>query len=108
MLFPKTSSQFFDYNENFSYLLYLFLIFILFVKHPLCNTVHYSGSYNCVNCSFLSYIVYFDNNLDAEGNYTLIALDSRPTIGLYPIAYFVGKEQTTNLPVSEVFFKFSF
>ncbi|XP_020284969.1 guanylate cyclase 32E isoform X2 [Pseudomyrmex gracilis] len=48
--------------------------------------------------SAMGYIVYFDNNLDAEGNYTLIALDSRPTIGLYPIAYFVGKEQTTNLP----------
>lgn len=44
-----------------------------------------------------------DENGDAEGNYTLIALDERPTrgYGLYPIAHFVGKEQGTNLPVSE-------
>lgn len=47
-------------------------------------------------------MVYMDENGDAEGNYTLIALDDRPTkgYGLYPIAYFVGKEQSTNLPVS--------
>ncbi|XP_011145363.1 guanylate cyclase 32E [Harpegnathos saltator] len=46
------------------------------------------------------YMVYMDENGDAEGNYTLIALDDRPTrgCGLYPIAYFVGKEQGTNLP----------
>lgn len=47
------------------------------------------------------YMVYMDENGDAEGNYTLIALDNRPTKGhgLYPIAYFVGKENGTNLPV---------
>ncbi|XP_071577574.1 guanylate cyclase 32E [Temnothorax nylanderi] len=41
-----------------------------------------------------------DQNGDAEGNYTLIALDRRPTkgFGLYPIGNFVGKEQKTNLP----------
>ncbi|KAK1134116.1 hypothetical protein K0M31_011898 [Melipona bicolor] len=48
------------------------------------------------------YMVYMDENGDAEGNYTLIALDNRPTKGhgLYPIAYFVGKENGTNLPVT--------
>lgn len=47
-----------------------------------------------------------DENGDAEGNYTLIALDHRPTrgYGLYPIGYFVGKEQRTNLPVSKLSF----
>lgn len=47
-----------------------------------------------------------DENGDAEGNYTLIALDNRPTrgYGLYPIGYFVGKEQGTNLPVRKLFF----
>lgn len=47
-------------------------------------------------------MVYMDENGDAEGNYTLIALDDRPARGhgLYPIAHFVGKEQGTNLPVS--------
>lgn len=47
-----------------------------------------------------------DENGDAEGNYTLIALDDRSTrgYGLYPIGYFVGKEQGTNLPVRKLFF----
>jgi len=47
-----------------------------------------------------------DENGDAEGNYTLIALDHRPLkgYGLYPIGYFVGKEQSTNLPVSKLLF----
>lgn len=46
-------------------------------------------------------MVYMDENGDAEGNYTLIALDDRPATGygLYPIGYFVGKEEGTNLPV---------
>ncbi|XP_017767017.1 PREDICTED: guanylate cyclase 32E-like [Eufriesea mexicana] len=50
--------------------------------------------------SAMGYMVYMDENGDAEGNYTLIALDNRPTKGhgLYPIAYFVGKENGTNLP----------
>ncbi|XP_011254353.1 guanylate cyclase 32E [Camponotus floridanus] len=50
--------------------------------------------------SAMGYMVYMDENGDAEGNYTLIALDDRPTkgYGLYPIGYFVGKEQGTNLP----------
>ncbi|KAG6800192.1 guanylate cyclase 32E [Apis mellifera caucasica] len=50
--------------------------------------------------SAMGYMVYMDENGDAEGNYTLIALDDRPTKGhgLYPIAYFVGKENGTNLP----------
>ncbi|XP_076182973.1 guanylate cyclase 32E [Ptiloglossa arizonensis] len=50
--------------------------------------------------SAMGYTVYMDENGDAEGNYTLIALDNRPTKGhgLYPIAYFVGKENGTNLP----------
>ncbi|XP_067205075.1 guanylate cyclase 32E [Linepithema humile] len=50
--------------------------------------------------SAMGYMVYMDENGDAEGNYTLIALDNRPTkgYGLYPIAYFVGKEPGTNLP----------
>ncbi|XP_025987101.2 guanylate cyclase 32E [Solenopsis invicta] len=50
--------------------------------------------------SAMGYMVYMDENGDAEGNYTLIALDHRPTrgYGLYPIGYFVGKEQKTNLP----------
>nr|XP_031850372.1 guanylate cyclase 32E [Nomia melanderi] len=51
--------------------------------------------------SAMGYMVYMDENGDAEGNYTLIALDNRPTKGhgLYPIAYFVGKENGTNLPI---------
>ncbi|XP_054008171.1 guanylate cyclase 32E [Hylaeus anthracinus] len=50
--------------------------------------------------SAMGYMVYMDENGDAEGNYTLIALDNRPPKGhgLYPIAYFVGKENGTNLP----------
>ncbi|XP_076654351.1 guanylate cyclase 32E [Halictus rubicundus] len=50
--------------------------------------------------SAMGYMVYMDENGDAEGNYTLIALDNRPAKGhgLYPIAYFVGKENGTNLP----------
>ena len=48
------------------------------------------------------YMVYMDENGDAEGNYTLIALDNRfpERSGLYPIAHFIGKEEKTNLPVS--------
>ncbi|KAG7202068.1 hypothetical protein KM043_004743 [Ampulex compressa] len=50
--------------------------------------------------SAMGYMVYMDENGDAEGNYTLIALDHRQKRGhgLYPIAYFVGKEEGTNLP----------
>ncbi|XP_050465647.1 guanylate cyclase 32E isoform X1 [Cataglyphis hispanica] len=50
--------------------------------------------------SAMGYMVYMDENGDAEGNYTLIALDNQSTrgYGLYPIGYFVGKEQGTNLP----------
>ncbi|KAK2576984.1 hypothetical protein KPH14_011947 [Odynerus spinipes] len=50
--------------------------------------------------SAMGYMVYMDENGDAEGNYTLIALDDRPETGhgLYPLAYFVGKEEGTNLP----------
>lgn len=53
---------------------------------------------------FYRYMVYMDENGDAEGNYTLIALDDQLTrgYGLYPIAYFVGKETSTNLPVSKL------
>ena len=42
-----------------------------------------------------------DENGDPEGNYTLISLDYENSkgYGLYPLAYFVGKESTTNLPV---------
>ncbi|KAG5320032.1 GCY3E cyclase, partial [Acromyrmex heyeri] len=52
--------------------------------------------------SAMGYMVYMDENGDAEGNYTLIALDNRPVkgYGLYPIGYFIGKEQGTNLPVT--------
>lgn len=51
-------------------------------------------------------MMFMDNNGDAEGNYTLIAFDKSPTKGngLYPIAYFVGKEEGTNLPVRASFF----
>lgn len=47
-------------------------------------------------------MVYMDENGDAEGNYTLIALDNKTgkDYGLYPIGYFVGKEKGSNLPVS--------
>ncbi|XP_018338733.1 PREDICTED: guanylate cyclase 32E-like [Trachymyrmex septentrionalis] len=50
--------------------------------------------------SAMGYMVYMDENGDAEGNYTLIALDNQPVkgYGLYPIGYFIGKEQGTNLP----------
>lgn len=41
-----------------------------------------------------------DKNGDPEGNYTLIGLDDRGH-GLHPIARFVGKENSTNLPVSD-------
>lgn len=58
---------------------------------------------NSVTWYTFRYMVYMDENGDAEGNYTLIALDHRPLrgYGLYPIGYFVGKEQRTNLPVSK-------
>jgi len=51
-------------------------------------------------------MIYMDENGDAEDNYTLIALDHRPVrgYGLYPIGYFVGKEEGTNLPVSKLSF----
>lgn len=54
---------------------------------------------------FNRYMVYMDENGDAEGNYTLIALDDSAdkTPGLYPIAHFVGKEENTNLPVNIIF-----
>ncbi|XP_015172076.1 PREDICTED: guanylate cyclase 32E isoform X2 [Polistes dominula] len=50
--------------------------------------------------SAMGYMVYMDENGDAEGNYTLIAFDNHTSkgYGLYPIAYFVGKEKGTNLP----------
>ncbi|XP_043487729.1 guanylate cyclase 32E [Polistes fuscatus] len=50
--------------------------------------------------SAMGYMVYMDENGDAEGNYTLIAFDNQTSkgYGLYPIAYFVGKENGTNLP----------
>ncbi|XP_078045416.1 guanylate cyclase 32E [Augochlora pura] len=50
--------------------------------------------------SAMGYTVYMDENGDAEGNYTLIAMDNRPEKGhgLYPIANFIGKENGTNLP----------
>ncbi|XP_035734350.1 guanylate cyclase 32E-like isoform X1 [Vespa mandarinia] len=50
--------------------------------------------------SAMGYMVYMDENGDAEGNYTLIALDNQADkgYGLYPIAYFVGKEEGSNLP----------
>jgi len=53
-------------------------------------------------------MIYMDENGDAEGNYTLVALDHRPVrgYGLYPIGYFIGKEQGTNLPVSKLSFTF--
>ncbi|XP_077268388.1 guanylate cyclase 32E isoform X2 [Temnothorax americanus] len=59
--------------------------------------------------SAMGYMVYMDENGDAEGNYTLIALDHRPTkgYGLYPIGNFVGKEQKTNLPKLQLIKKIS-
>ncbi|XP_024942197.1 guanylate cyclase 32E [Cephus cinctus] len=50
--------------------------------------------------SAMGYMVYMDENGDAEGNYTVIALDNHPPKGhgLYPIGYFVGKERSTSLP----------
>ncbi|XP_043474610.1 guanylate cyclase 32E isoform X1 [Leptopilina heterotoma] len=50
--------------------------------------------------SAMGYMVYMDENGDAEGNYTLIALDNRSPKGhgLYPIAHFIGKDEKTNLP----------
>lgn len=43
-----------------------------------------------------------DKSGDAEGNYTLIAMEERAGRGhgLYPIGHFIGKETTTHLPVS--------
>ncbi|XP_015121956.1 guanylate cyclase 32E [Diachasma alloeum] len=50
--------------------------------------------------SAMGYMVYMDENGDAEGNYTLIALEDDPEEGhgLYPIGHFVGKEESSNLP----------
>ncbi|KAJ8681433.1 hypothetical protein QAD02_017220, partial [Eretmocerus hayati] len=50
--------------------------------------------------SAMGYMVYMDENGDPEGNYTLIALDNQTSAGhgLYPIASFVGKDNSTNLP----------
>ncbi|KAH0955867.1 hypothetical protein HN011_006367 [Eciton burchellii] len=50
--------------------------------------------------SAMGFMVFMDENGDAEGNYTVIALDNQATrgYGLYPIAHFVEKEEGTNLP----------
>ncbi|XP_011308838.1 guanylate cyclase 32E isoform X2 [Fopius arisanus] len=50
--------------------------------------------------SAMGYMVYMDENGDAEGNYTLIALGNNPIEGhgLYPIGHFIGKEESSNLP----------
>jgi len=58
-----------------------------------------------MHTQFRSFMVFMDENGDAEGNYTVIALDNQATrgYGLYPIAHFVEKEEGTNLPVSEIF-----
>ncbi|KAK0087232.1 hypothetical protein PV325_001474 [Microctonus aethiopoides] len=50
--------------------------------------------------SAMGYMVYMDKSGDAEGNYTLIAMEERAGRGhgLYPIGHFVGKETTTHLP----------
>jgi len=56
-----------------------------------------------MHTQFRSFMVFMDENGDAEGNYTVIALDNQARgYGLYPIAHFVEKEEGTNLPVSKV------
>ncbi|XP_012260738.2 guanylate cyclase 32E isoform X3 [Athalia rosae] len=57
--------------------------------------------------SAMGYMVYMDENGDAEGNYTLIAFGNNPEngedrFGLYPIGYFVGKEEKSGLPRLQV------
>ncbi|XP_014210339.1 guanylate cyclase 32E [Copidosoma floridanum] len=54
--------------------------------------------------SAMGYMVYMDENGDPEGNYTLIALDDQTPkgYGLYPIARFIGKESSTNLPALRI------
>ncbi|XP_046736974.1 guanylate cyclase 32E [Diprion similis] len=54
--------------------------------------------------SAMGYMVYMDENGDAEGNYSIIAVGNQPKddgedrFGLYPIGYFVGKEEKSGLP----------
>ncbi|KAL0109405.1 hypothetical protein PUN28_014464 [Cardiocondyla obscurior] len=68
-----------------------------------------SALHNIYYRSAMGYMVYMDENGDAEGNYTLIALDYQPTkgYGLYPIGYFSGKNQRTNLPKLQLIKKIS-
>ncbi|KYN04686.1 Guanylate cyclase 32E [Cyphomyrmex costatus] len=48
--------------------------------------------------SAMGYLVHLDENGDAEGNYTLVALANVTGYGLYPFGYFIAKQQGTNLP----------
>lgn len=49
----------------------------------------------------MGYMVYMDENGDAEGNYTLIARkEKNSTYGLYPIGIFQIPNNRTNVPVN--------
>lgn len=56
------------------------------------------------NSAFFSYIVYMDENGDAEGNYTLIARkklkDNEQEYGLFPVGVFSLRRTDSRLPVS--------
>lgn len=62
--------------------------------------IHISKTY----LGAMGYIVYMDENGDAEGNYTLIARKMTPgslgKYGLYPIAVFQLPENRTSIQVS--------
>lgn len=53
---------------------------------------------------FYRYMVYIDENGDAEGNYTLLARKPHHAIpesyGLYPVGVFTRQQNTSKLPVS--------
>ncbi|KAG8192121.1 hypothetical protein JTE90_027768 [Oedothorax gibbosus] len=57
--------------------------------------------------SAMGYMVYMDENGDAEGNYTLIARkkipDSNGEYGLYPVGIFQLPENRTSLPILNIF-----
>lgn len=54
------------------------------------------------------YMVYMDENGDAEGNYTLIARKLLPQLtdeyGLFPVGIFTLRSNNSKLPVSFFFF----
>ena len=67
-----------------------------------CNSFSplYSKIYSIKYSGAMGYMVYMDENGDAEGNYTLIARKKRDKhYGLYPVGVFGLPVKSTQLPV---------